>query len=337
MAEDSNTALQAYRTASCSPEFSASPSSPEWTPNFQRPPHLRPADELPQGSMEEPNSAETDLYTMRAVVATESDADAAQYKASRKTVDSGSSVAHPPRHTPQWGQELLMLYREPPPWDQVQLSPIVRSAPRPRSHEEPMPVDRTNKRAMKGVQEMQDMLSERRRSAKETDSIHDGVKASTKLSVPRNPFAVPFGGLSHMYERPTNESSSLPHTSVMVAPPRSLRSLKPISALPVPIPPDSPGPVTGKNGQESMAVPGGPRRGQESSWKSRPVSSPVNRLSNQTCKTGRSAESVEPGAARKRLRPAVFASGNKKQTQDKSGSTPRGFDWSSWSTSRQGG
>jgi hypothetical protein len=198
-----------------------------------------------------------------------------------------------------------------------------------------MAVDRTDMRAAKGVQEMQDILSERRRSAKEADNSCEGAKGSTDIFASRNPFAVPF-------ERPS--ASTLPHTNVMIAPPKSSRSLKLISTLPIPVPPDSSKPVTA-NGRCSMAAPCGPRRNHDSSGKSRPVSLPIQELCDQkvdvslASKTERSVERAESVAAKKRPRPAVSANGSKKQKHDKSesGSRLREFDWSSWGVSRQSG
>lgn len=322
-------------TANYSPDFSSF--SPERAPNFKQPP-LRTADELLRWAIEELESRPTDLHTLPANVVTGSDIYAPQYKAkmfySERTVDHGSSMAHQHNHMPQWGQELLMLYREPPPWSRAVLSPMVKAAPRPRVLEEPMAVDRTNMRATKGVQEMQDILSERRRSAKEADDSCEGVKGSKNLFAPRNPFAVPF-------ERPS--ASTLPHTNVMIAPPKSSRPLKQISALPIPIPPDSSKPVTTNNRRSSMAAPCGPRRNHDSSGKSWPVSLPIRELCDQevgvslASKTEGSVERAEPVAAKKRLRPPASANGCKKQKHDKSGSRSREFDWSSWGVSRQGG
>lgn len=316
-------------TAHYSPDLSSS--SPERAPSFERQ-SICTAGELLQWSMEELESGPTDLHTTHTDVATGSDA---QYKAkmfySQRTVDDGSSMAHQHKHMPQWGQELLMLYREPPPWSRAGLSPFVKAAPRARGLEEPMTVDRTNMRATKGVQEMQDILSERRRPTKEADSSCDGVKASTKYFASRNPFAVPF-------ERPS--ASTLPHTNVTIAPPKSLRSLKPISTLPIPVPPDLSEPVTANNSRGSMAAPYDPRQNHALGGKRRPVSLPVRELCGQkvdgslASKTERRVERAEPVAAKKRPRPAVSANGIKKQKHDKSGSRSREFDWSSWGVSR---
>jgi len=329
----SSAVAEDLNTANYSPDFS----SLERAPSLERP-SLRTTEELLQWTIEELESRPTDLHTTPAVVATGPDTYAAQYKAkmfySQRTVDHDSSMAHQHNHMPQWGQELLMLYREPPPWSRAVLSPMVKAAPRLRGLEEPMAVDRTNMRVTKGVQEMQDILSGRRRSAKEADNSCEGVKASTNLFASRNPFAAPF-------ERPS--ASTLPQTNVMIAPPKSSRSLKPISTLPIPIPPDSFKPVTANNGRSSMAAPCGPRRNHDSSGNSRPVSLPIRELCDQkvdvslASRTGRSVERAEPVAAKKRPRPAVSVNGSKKQKHDKPGSRSREFDWSSWGVSRQGG
>lgn len=318
-------------TADYSSDFSSF--SPERAPSFEQP-SLRTADELLRWTIEELESRPTDLSAMPVNVVTGSDTYAPQYKAkmfyAERTVDHGSSMAHQHNRMPQWGQELLMLYREPPSWSRAVLSPMVKAAPRPRGLEEPMAVDRTNMRATKGVQEMQDILSERRRSAKEADNSCEGVKGSTNLLAPRNPFAVSF-------ERPS--ASTLPHTNVMIAPPKSSRSLKLISTLPIPVPHDSSKPVTANNGRCSMAAPCGPRRNHDSSGKSRPVALPIQELCDVSLasKTERSVERAESVAAKKRPRHAVSANGSKKQKHDKSGSRSREFDWSSWGVSRQGG
>jgi hypothetical protein len=323
LAEDdpNKAALPACEWGFCSQNLSNPPSSPKSTPSSQSPLRSHPVDGLPRGSIEEP----TELHTMHADVATESDACGVQYKDkvsySQRTVDLCPSVTHPRKHMPQWGQELLMFYREPPPWSRTQPSPIVKSAPRPCSLEEPMSVDRTNKRATKGVQEMQEILSERRGDAR-TDGSLDSVKPSTKPSASRNPFAIPFGNSSAQIA--SEEASSLPRASVMVAPPKSVRSLKPISTLPVPIPPESSRRTTANNRRESTAAPRGPRRRQDAGRKSRQVSLPVK----ESC--GLSGEGAELATARKR--PMVSVSGSKKQ--DKSDSRSRGFDWSSWGASR---
>src|SRR6266566_4544394 len=129
VAEDPNTVLLACRMAN-SPNLDTSPCSPERTPSLQRPPHLSPPDGLQIST--EPDV--TTLHMLHDVVAVESDAYAALHKAelfySQRTVSSSSSMAHRPRHMPQWGQELLMLYREPPPWSQAQIHPIVKVPPR---------------------------------------------------------------------------------------------------------------------------------------------------------------------------------------------------------------
>jgi hypothetical protein len=339
--DDSNKALLACHRACSPPDLSNLPSTPECTPSFQRLPRSRPTNESPRGSTEELESGPTELHTVYADVATESGTCTTQDKAkmfySHGTVDLGSSVTHPRRHMPQWGQELLMLYREPPLWSQAQLSPIVKSARRLRSLENPMSIDRTNERAMKGVQDMWGLLSERRRSAqRETDSSCDSMKVSTSLSVSRNPFAAPFG--KSLTQMACEEASTLSRTSAMIAPPKSSRYLKPISTLPVPIPPDSSRRITANNERESMAAICEPRRSQDSGRKRRQVSLPLDEHCGQKvdvsldCRTGRSAERIEPVAGRKRPRLAVSASGSKKQ--DRSNCRSSGFDWSSWGKPR---
>jgi hypothetical protein len=299
----------------------------ERAPSLPRPPHLHSLDELLQRSSME--SEKTTLRALHDVVAAESDAYEARHKAkmfySQGAVSTSSSTAHSPRYMPQWGQELLMLYREPPPWSQAQLPPIVKAASRRRSLEDLAPVDRSNERTLKGVQEMRDMLSERHRLVKkETDGSCDSVKGSTKLSASRNPFAVRFGESSAPIHKKANEETSAPHTDTVtnstVVTPKSLRSLRPISSIPVPMPPDSSLPAPENKGL---------RRRHDSNRNCRPISLQINgtrdhRVDTSGCTIGRSgADRAEPAAARKRTKTASVI-----------GSKTQGFDWSSWGTHR---
>ncbi|KAI0302018.1 hypothetical protein BC826DRAFT_986662 [Russula brevipes] len=325
MAGDSHTALLTHRGVNYSPDEP-----------FQR------------ATLEEPEAGTTDPCPIHAAVM-DSDAHAAQYKAkmfySQRAINTCSSATHPPRHMPQWGQELLMLHREPPPWSQTQLPPIVNATSRRRSHEEPVSINRTNKRAMKGVQEMNHMLSERHRPVTmETDSSCNDVMMSNKLSTPRNPFAVSLSKSSaHVHETAHEETSAPPRTnpvtkSVMAAPPKSLRSLKlrPISCLPVPTPPVAPDPSQpARATQHSRPGRCGPRESHDSNWNDKPASEHINEFHGQKADmslaltTGRSAESAKPAAARRRPTRAASAGGSKKQEP-----AAVGFDWSSWSAPR---
>jgi hypothetical protein len=261
---------------------------------------------------------ETSLHTLHDVVAAESDAYEARHKAkifySKGAVSTTSSIAHSPGYMPQWGQELLMLYRDPPQWSQAQLPPIAKSASRRRSLEDLAPVDRTNERTLKGVQEMCDMLSERHRSAKETDGSCNSLKAPTKLSASRNPFAVRFGESKSapVHEAPTPQDAGTLTDNTAVTP-KSLRSLRPISSIPVPIPPDSAIPIPEKNK--------GLRRRHDSNRNCRPVQTDGTRRDHEVDMSliGRS------GADRAETR---------KRTRTVSGSKRQGFDWSSWGTHR---
>jgi hypothetical protein len=311
-----------------SPNLDTSPCSPERAPSLQRPPHLYPPDGL-QISSTEPGVAT--LHMLQDVVAVESDAYAALHKAklfySQTPVSSSSSMAHRSRHMPQWGQELLMLYREPPLWSQAQIPPIAKVPSRPRSHEDLVSIDRTNERTMKGVQEMRGMLSERHRSMKKPDGSFDSVKASTKLPASRNPFAVRSRESSAPVHDRANEGASTPlHTDTAtkstVVKPKSLQSSRPITSLPIPIPPDSSRPVSGNKAQDSGPAPG-PRHYHDSTRNSLQINAFREKRADMSlvCTIGRSGtDRVGPAAARKRSRTA--ASG--------SGSGTEGFDWSSW-------
>jgi hypothetical protein len=316
-----------------SPNPDTPPCSPERAPGLQRPPHLSPPPDELQISSTEPGV--TTLHTLHDVVAVESEAYAALHKAklfySQRAVSSSPSMAHRPRHMPQWGQELLMLYREPPPWSQAQIPPIVKVPSRPRSHEDLVSVDRTNERTMKGVQEMRDMLSERYRPMKKKpDGSFDSVKASGKLPASRNPFAVRSGESSAPVHDRANEGTSTPlhadsASRSTVVKPKSLQSLRPITSLPIPIPPDSSRPVSGNKGQDSGPGPCSPRRYHESNRNSLQINAfPEKRADMSLVRTiGRSGrDKVGPAAARKRSRTAASVSG----------SSTKGFDWSSWGT-----
>ena len=330
VAEDPYTTL-ACRTAN-SPNLDTSPCSPERAPSLQGAARLYPPDGL-QISSTEPGV--TTLHMLHDVVAMESDAYAALHRAklfySESAVSSSSSMTHPPRHLPQWGQELLMLYREPPPWSQAQIPPIVKVPSRPRSHEDLVSVNRTNERTMKGVQEMRDMLSERHQSMKKkTDGSFDSVKASTKLPSSRNPFAVRSGDSSvPVYDKANEGTSTSLHADTAsrstFVKPKSLQTLRPITSLPIPIPPDSSSPVSGNKGQGSGPAPCGPRRYHDSNRNSLQNNAFREKRVDMSlvCTIGRGGTNkVGPAAARKRSRTAASVSG----------SGTKGFDWSSWGT-----
>ncbi|KAI9446469.1 hypothetical protein H4582DRAFT_1905933 [Lactarius indigo] len=197
--------------------------------------------------------------------------------------DRGQLLAHRdsmPRddtQMPQWGQELLMLYREPPPWSKVQDPPIVKGPPKTRSSKELAAVRRTDGQAMKSLQKMQDMLSDRHRIPKtESDSSCDGLKESAKPSAPRNPFAKSHCGgssknVSERADGKTRAFSLHTHKSIMEVPAKSWRSLKPITSLPIPRPPDSAAaaatPATSNKGREFQRVRPRPQLSHESSQK----------------------------------------------------------------------
>ena len=323
VAADSNTGLLSRHMVNSPPDLDDSPCSPERAPSPQTLPHLHLSDESLQKLSTE--SGESTLHTMHDVVTSESDVYEARYKAkmfySQGAGSTSSSLARPPRNLPQWGQELLMLYREPPPWDQALLPPVVKVASRPRSFGDLVSVDRTNGRTMKGVQEMQDILSERHRLVKkETDGSCDSKKASTKPSASRNPFAVRFGKSSApAHQRANEEISTSQHADTVtkntVATPKSSRSLRPISSLPVPIPPDSFKPVPELDSGQAACDPG---RRRDPNRNRRSISLQNNGYRNQ--RVDRS-DRAEPAVARKRTRTAVSVGGGKKES---------GFDWSSW-------
>ena len=303
--------------------------------------------------MEAADPEATAMRIIDTVVAAESEAYAAQYKArmfySHRTTSTGPSKADPPGKMPQWGQELLMLYRDSPPWSWAQLRPIAKTAPKSRSLEEVAAVKRTNERAKKGVQKMKDILAERHFSAKQNaDTFCDHSKRQTRPFTPRNPFAVPFGEPSgHVQARSDERTSTPSHTdtdtkSVMNAPPKSLGSLKPISTLPVPIPPDSDParPAPANNGRGAQFGRRAPRRSHESSLDGRPVSL---RIQRDSCgqrvgipvgsNTNKSRPvRADPAAENDRGRAGGSSTGSKKQKDGSGG----GFDWSSWGAVRAG-
>ena len=310
-----------------SPNLDTSPFSPKEVPSLQRSPHLYSPDKL-QGSSTEPNVTTT-LDMLHDIVAVEVDAYTALQKAklfySQRTASGSSSMVHSAGHMPQWGQELLMLYRDPPPWSQAQIPPIVKAPTRPRSHEGLVSVDRTNERTMKSVQGIRNILSERYRSMKRTDGSSDSVKASTKLPVSRNPFAVRSEESSTPVHNRANEGTSTPPcagttTKSTVVKPKSLQSLRPITSLPIPIPPDSSRPVSGNKGQDSRPSPCGSRQDSNRN------SLQINAQSTDTslvCTIRSDMDRVRPTAARKRSRTAASVGG---------GGGTKGFDWSSWGT-----
>jgi hypothetical protein len=173
---------------------------------------------------------------------------------SQSPSNTGPLNAHSHRQIPQWGQELLMLYRDPPPWSKVQTPPITAVPPKTRSLKELAVIRRKDEQALKSLQKMQDMLSERHRIAKtESNGSCDRLKESTKASAPRNPFAKRHSGGSseHVNERAQPHTTRAVARSIMEVPPRSLRSLKPITSLPVPRPPNSPTPAPANKRRET--------------------------------------------------------------------------------------
>ncbi len=293
--------------------------SPERVSGLQRLSHSHPLNELRRSSTE---PGVTTLQTLHDVVAAEFDVYAARHKAelfySQKAVTISSSMAHPPRRMPQWGQELLMLYRDPPPWSQAQIPPIVKVPSRPQGLKDLVSIDRTNERAMKGVQEMRDMLSKRHRSRTETDGSCDNVKASTKLPASRNPFAVRSGESSAPVHHRANEEASTPlradtATKSTVVKPKSLRSLRPITSLPIPIPPDSSRPVSVNQGLESGPAPCDRWRCYDSNKNSLRINGIREQKADMSlvCTIGRSGTVRAGPAARKRTRIADTVGGSK--------------------------
>ena len=305
-----------------SPNLDTSPCSPEQAPSLQGSFLLHPPDEL-QRSYTELGVATLDV--LHDVVGAESDAYAVRHKAklfySQRTTSTSSSIAHPPRHMPQWGQELLMLYRDPPPWDQAQIPLSVKVPSRPRSLEDLVSVDRTNERTMKGLQEMQDLLSKRHRSMKQTDGSYYSVKASTKLPASRIPFAIRSGEPSAPVHDRANEEPSTPRYAGTAAKsttvkPKSSQSLRPITDLPIPMPPDSSRPVSENKGQDSGSAPCGQRRCHASNRDSLQIEGLREQSTDLSlgCTIRRSGtDRVGPAVARKRTRIAVSVSGSKRQ------------------------
>lgn len=248
---------------------------------------------------------------------------------SQRPSNTGPVKAHPHRQLPQWGQELLMLYREPPPWSKVQTPPIATVPPKTRSSKELAATRRTDEQAMKNLQNIQYMLSERHRIARtETNSSCDDLKESAKPSVPRNPFAKPHSGgpSEHMSERAYEKTRAFsPHThavakSIMEVPPKSLRSLKPITSLPVPRPPDSATPAPANKGRHFQLVLPRPQLSHESSQKRVSVSLQIDDSEGQKAEMVMASaairrgtsERADPMVGRKRPRTAAPTAGSKK-------------------------
>jgi hypothetical protein len=325
VAEDANTASLAFRMANPT-NLDTSQCSPERVSGLQGPSHSHLLDELRRSSTE---PGVTTLQTLHDVVAAESDAYAARHKAelfySQKAVTISSSMAHPPRRMPQWGQELLMLYRDPPSWSQAQIPPIVKVPSRPPGLKDLASIDRTNERAMKGVEEMRDMLSERHSSIKETDGSCDKVKASTKPPASRNPFAVRSGESSAPVHHRANEEASTPlradtPAKSTVVKPKSLRSLRPITSLPIPIPPDSSRPISVN--QDSEPAPCGCWRCYDSNKNSLRINGIREQKADMSlvCTIGRSGTVRAGPAAKKRTRIGDKKAGKERES----------IGWSSW-------
>jgi hypothetical protein len=237
--------------------------------------------------------------------------------------------AHSRAQMPQWGQELLMLYREPPPWSKLQNPPVTTVLPKTRNLQELAAIRRTDEQAMKSLQKIRDMLSERHRNAEtEISSSRDGLKVSARPSAPKNPFAKSHsGGSSEQGSERANERAFSPHTnavmkSIMKVPPKSLRSLKPITSLPIPRPPKSATPDRADKGRGFQRVPPRPQFDQESSQKRVSVSIQTNDSNGQKAEMMSAPAAIRRGAteradlakdlARKRPRSSVSTDGSKR-------------------------
>ncbi|KAH9180538.1 hypothetical protein EDB89DRAFT_1919633 [Lactarius sanguifluus] len=195
------------------------------------------------------------------------------------------------RQMPQWGQELLMLYREPPPWS--------KGPPKTRSSNELAAVRRTDEQAMKSLQKLQDMLSERHRIAgTEVDSSCDGLKDSHAGGSSENP--------SERADEKSRAFSPHTHKSIMEVPPKSLRSLKPITSLPVPRPPNSVKQASANKGRDVRRGLPRPQLSHESSQKRKAEMMVAS--TGTRCASGR----ADPAVGRKRHRTATPATGSKK-------------------------
>ena len=238
---------------------------------------------------------------------------------------------HSRRQVPQWGQELLMLYRGPPPWSNVQTPPIPTVPHRTRSSQELAAIRRTDEQAMKSVQKIQDMLSERHRIAKtEINNSCDSVKESAGPSASRNPFAKShFGGSSEHKNERANDKAFSPHIhavakSIMEVPPKSLRSLKPITSLPIPRPPKSARLGQANKGRDFQRVLSRPHFDQESGQKQVSVSLQTNDSEGQKAEMMAAPAAIRRGTTertdlakdlatgRKRPRSAAPTAGSKK-------------------------
>ncbi|KAF8275028.1 hypothetical protein EI94DRAFT_1712216 [Lactarius quietus] len=195
------------------------------------------------------------------------------------------SKAHSQGQMPQWGQELLMLYREPPPWSKAQTPPIATAPPKTRGLQEPAAIRRTDEQAVKSLQNIQDMVSDRHRIARtETNSSSDSLKGSSRHSAPRNPFAKSHSGGSSVHRSArANQRAFSSHThavakSIMEVTPKSLRTLKPITSLSIPRPPKSAMPGHANKGRGVLSR---PQLDQESSQKQVSVSLHTNYFEGQ--------------------------------------------------------
>lgn len=227
--------------------------------------------------------------------------------------------AHSRGQMPQWGQELLMLYREPPPWSNVETPPITKVPPKTRSSQELAAIRRTDERAMKSVQKIHNMLSERHRVAKtEINNSCDDLKESARPSASRNPFAKSHsrGSSEHGNER-VNDKTVSSHThavakSIMEVPPTSVRSLKPITAFPIPRPPKSARSGQANKGQGFKDVLPRPLFDQESGQKQVSVSLQTNDSEGQKAEMMAALAAIRRGATERADLVKNFAMGRKR-------------------------
>ncbi|KAI0273620.1 hypothetical protein BC834DRAFT_218501 [Gloeopeniophorella convolvens] len=287
---------------------------------------------------------ETDILTaMNDVAASESDARTAHHRASmfysHMPSRNGPLRTRQSKDMPKWGQELLMLYREPPPWSRVQGPPVGKLQKKPRVPEEALvKASRGTERARKGIQELQHMLSRRQPPERtETNTSLDGAKAPSGLPTLKNPFSKPTEcSITHHYTE-VNDADP-PHTStaarnVMAAPPRSSGVLKPITSLPVPIPPPA--------GKLSEKTEKPPKAWQESIGQrsSHELDVECRRTTLQSNERRSEERGVSTAAAKTstrsidQRRPTSTASTPARKKQ-KSVSASGGFDWSGWSGRR---
>ncbi|TFY82095.1 hypothetical protein EWM64_g1916 [Hericium alpestre] len=149
----------------------------------------------------------------------------------REGLENAASRAEQDTRTHK-GDEILKLYREPPPWSIMQMPPpSSRKGPSNSTlaRDEFVAVKRSDEQARRNVEGMKEMLLKRSRTASwEADGFH--TKPSPARG-PRNPFASQ-SFASSTAER--NDSVRVAVEKLALPPPGELKNLRPISSIPPP-------------------------------------------------------------------------------------------------------